>query len=356
MVAAIGSIPLGRASDVWGRRPLMLGAMALSVVTSLLLPVFEGQFALMVIYGLAGLGVAAFTPSALSLVGDAAPPDSIGHAYAWYSTAHYGAIGIGPFLGGLVAEQWGYRAAFVVSAIGIAIALAVGHAMLVRPATHASPRASSTFADIKGNTSPLMPRPSAADPRSPACPSAPASLTCAARRGVQAGFMAEAVSTRRRSVLQSAFRWHRQEAHMAATVRDAIRELMAQSAATIDALLEASDRELAMPSSHACAQGKDVWALITNDIDHEKIHVGQILEARYESGITASPMQRLVAEWLAERGRFIGSLIGLTDEQFNRETAPGQWTYRVVAKHVLTLEQDSLKTIASDQAARASHD
>ncbi len=143
---------------------------------------------------------------------------------------------------------------------------------------------------------------------------------------------------------------------MAATVRDAIRELMAQTAGTIDALLEASDRELAMPSSHACAQGKDVWALITNDIDHEKIHAGQILEARYESGITASPMQRLVAEWLAERGRFIGSLIGLTDEQFNRETAAGQWTYRVVAKHVLTLEQDSLKTIASDQAARANHD
>jgi hypothetical protein len=65
-------------------------------------------------------------------------------------------------------------------------------------------------------------------------------------------------------------------------------------------------------------------------------------------------MQRLVAEWLAERARFISSLIGLTDEQFNSDTAPGQWTYRVVAKHVLTLEQDSLKTIATDQAARAS--
>jgi hypothetical protein len=140
---------------------------------------------------------------------------------------------------------------------------------------------------------------------------------------------------------------------MAATVREAIRELMAQTMATMDALLEASDRELTMPSSHACAQGKDVWALITNDIDHEKIHTGQVLEGRYESKLTASPMQRLLAEWLAERARFIGSLIGLTDEQFNRETAPNQWTYRVVAKHVLTLEQDSLKTIASDQAARA---
>src|SRR5215470_13340298 len=139
---------------------------------------------------------------------------------------------------------------------------------------------------------------------------------------------------------------------MAATVREAIRELLTQTMATMETLLEASDRELAMPSSHACAQGKDLWTLLTNDIDHEKIHTGQILEGRYESRITASPMQRLLAEWLEERARLIGSLIGLTDEQFNRETAPGQWTYRVVAKHVLTLEQDSLRTIAADQAAR----
>src|SRR5882762_4573631 len=141
---------------------------------------------------------------------------------------------------------------------------------------------------------------------------------------------------------------------MAATVRGAIRELLEQTMTTMDALLEASDRELPMPSSHVCAQGKDVWTLIANDIDHEKIHTGQILEARHDSQITASPMQRLVAEWLAERARLVGSLIGLTDEQFNSETAPGQWTYRVVAKHVLTLEQDSLKTIAADRATRTS--
>jgi hypothetical protein len=138
---------------------------------------------------------------------------------------------------------------------------------------------------------------------------------------------------------------------MAATVREAVRELLEQTMVTMDALLTASDDELAMPSSHGCAQGKDIWTLITNDIDHEKIHTAQVLEGRYESRITASPMQRLLAEWLAERARFIGSLVGLSDEQFNAETAPGQWTYRVVAKHVLALEQNSLKTIASDRAA-----
>jgi hypothetical protein len=135
-------------------------------------------------------------------------------------------------------------------------------------------------------------------------------------------------------------------------VRGAIRELMEQTMMTMDALLE-SDSDLSNSSSHACAQGKDVWTLITNDIDHEKIHTGQVLEARYEARITASPVTRLLAEWLAERARFIGSLVGLTDEQFNRETAPGQWTYRAVAKHVLVLEQDSLRTIAADRAARA---
>lgn len=140
---------------------------------------------------------------------------------------------------------------------------------------------------------------------------------------------------------------------MAATVREAVRELLQQTMATMDALLEVSDRELPLPSSHGCAQGKDLWTLITNDIDHEKIHTGQVLEGRYESRITASPMQRLIAEWLEERARFIGSLAGLTDEQFNGETAPGQWTYRVIAKHVLMLEQDSLKTLAADRVARA---
>src|SRR5260370_13808105 len=98
---------------------------------------------------------------------------------------------------------------------------------------------------------------------------------------------------------------------MAATVRAAIRELMEQTMTTMDALLEASDQELTIPSSHACAQGKDVWTLIANDIDHEKIHTGQILEARYESRLTASPMQRLVAEWRAGRATPIVSLLGL---------------------------------------------
>ena len=139
---------------------------------------------------------------------------------------------------------------------------------------------------------------------------------------------------------------------MAETVNDTIRELLDSTMETMQALLDASDPELPMPSSHVCAQGKDAWALITNDIDHEIIHSGQVVEGRYEARNTQSPMARLIAEWIEERSRFIGSLVGLSDEEFNSETEEGEWTYRAVAKHVLLVEQDSLKTLASDRAER----
>lgn len=146
--AAVGSIPLGWAADVWGRRPLLLCGMIVGVATSLLLPLVEGELALITIYGLAGFGVAAFTPSALAMVGAAAAPGKTGAAFAWYSTAHYGAIAIGPFLGGLVAHRWGYRAAFVLSAVVIGIALAGAAATPAATGGISRRRSAATFADL----------------------------------------------------------------------------------------------------------------------------------------------------------------------------------------------------------------
>src|SRR5439155_13387195 len=125
---------------------------ATSALTSLMLPLVEGGVGLAVIYGVAGLAVAPFTTSAMSLGGDAAAPGAAGRAYAWYATAHYGAIGVGPFLGGLAAEWWGYRAAFVASASGAALAFGLGLAITV-PRAHLASGARMTFREVRGNPS-----------------------------------------------------------------------------------------------------------------------------------------------------------------------------------------------------------
>ena len=139
---------------------------------------------------------------------------------------------------------------------------------------------------------------------------------------------------------------------MTATVRDTVSQLLESTRDVIDQLLALPIDELPLSSSHTCAQGKDLWALITNDIDHETIHAGQVLEARYEARATASPMERLVAEWLVARARFIATFVGMDDEGFNTETAPGGWTYRGIAKHLIALDRDSLATVEADFRAR----
>src|SRR5262245_26666031 len=106
---------------------------------------------------------------------------------------------------------------------------------------------------------------------------------------------------------------------MAETVRIAIRELVESMLDTLEILVTLADDELLEPSDHVCAQGKDVWALVTNDIDHEKIHAGQILEGRYEARITQGRMARVAAEWLDERAprrvaaRAVGRAVRLAD-------------------------------------------
>jgi MFS family permease len=150
-VAGGASIPLGHAADIWGRRPLLLGGIVVGSLASLLLPLVESPLAVMTIYGLAGLGVAAFSPSVLSLVGDVAAPGRAGHAYAWYATAHYGAIAVGPFLGGVLADWSGYRTAFIGSAIVIAVALAVGVATPLPPGAHTRESFRSAFATVRGD-------------------------------------------------------------------------------------------------------------------------------------------------------------------------------------------------------------
>jgi predicted MFS family arabinose efflux permease len=152
MIAAVGSIPLGRASDVWGRRPLLLAGMIISAITSALLPLAETPIPLSILYGAAGIGVAAFTPSALSLVGDAAASGAAGRAFAWYTIAHYGAIGIGSFLGGVVAQTAGYQAAFIVSAGLVTVTFALGLVWIDRsPARVRSADSQATFADVRTN-------------------------------------------------------------------------------------------------------------------------------------------------------------------------------------------------------------
>ena len=137
---------------------------------------------------------------------------------------------------------------------------------------------------------------------------------------------------------------------MQATVADTMNEMLASTLRTMEILLAAQDHALPVPTTHVCGHGKDTWVLLTNLIDHETKRMQQVLQARYDAKGSRTPMERIVAEWLETRARFLGTLVGLTDEQFNTATEPGEWTFYEVADHLLKLEHHALATMEKDGA------
>lgn len=145
--------PLGLVSDRLGRRRLIVWGVALSGLTSLLLVFAQSPASVGAIYLVAGAALACFSPAMMSYVGDVSPPDFLGRAYGWFTTALYLGMALGPGLGGAVAA-FGFRAAFLVSAALAAVAAAAGAPRMPAPPPAAVParrRLSADLREIAGN-------------------------------------------------------------------------------------------------------------------------------------------------------------------------------------------------------------
>lgn len=133
VTAGLLSIPAGLLVDRLGRKLPVLGGIAATAISSLLVTQCSTPLQMAAVYLLFGAGLAAFAPGMLSLVADLVPPDRLGRAYGWYTTAIYVAMTLGPATGGYLAKLTGLRSVFFVS--GGLLALMVLVALLTLPRT-----------------------------------------------------------------------------------------------------------------------------------------------------------------------------------------------------------------------------
>lgn len=146
--AAILSLPLGLVSDRLGRKRLIVTGMAISGLTSLSLLLVRTPFQVGAIYLFSGIGLACFSPSMMSYVGDVSPPQFLGRAYGWYTSSLYLGMAAGPGLGGAIAAG-GFRTAFFFSAAIIAAGLLMGGPRLPTPPVVIRPASLSLAADFR---------------------------------------------------------------------------------------------------------------------------------------------------------------------------------------------------------------
>jgi predicted MFS family arabinose efflux permease len=135
---ALLSLPLGRAADVVGRRPLLLAGLLVVAVGSVLVAISDSIGVLMAARAVQGVGSAASWISALALVSDTAAPGRRGEALGVALGATSAGSIAGPALGGVTAQLLSFEAPFLIFC-GLALALLLAAlALLPREAPRAA--------------------------------------------------------------------------------------------------------------------------------------------------------------------------------------------------------------------------
>jgi hypothetical protein len=131
-------------------------------------------------------------------------------------------------------------------------------------------------------------------------------------------------------------------------VRRLIERLQTQMNATLQTFDGLTVADLVRPDDHGCAVGGTLGGLLAHNIEHDRMHTGQVATKRWELGVMqGDPALRLLAELYRERAMLISSLIGLPDTALDQRPAEGETTIREVIEHVLYWERDSVDHAAA---------
>ena len=116
-------IPAGMLAARFGDKPLMLVGLVFILAGTVALSIVSGLWMLAVFATLIGVGSTAWVLGRLSYITDFCPPAERGRAIAVMAGVNRMGGFIGPVAGGIVAEFFGYSAAFFIAAISAAAAL-----------------------------------------------------------------------------------------------------------------------------------------------------------------------------------------------------------------------------------------
>lgn len=123
LAIAIFLVPLGRAADIHGRRKVFtFGVIGYTALTLVLAFVADGT-QLIVLRVLQGIASAAMFATSSAILSSAYPPGERGRVLGINVSAVYAGLAVGPFIGGILTQNFGWRSVFIVSAAAGAVAV-----------------------------------------------------------------------------------------------------------------------------------------------------------------------------------------------------------------------------------------
>lgn len=124
----LANVPAGQLAERRGRKPVLILGTAITTVASALMATAASLGQLLLYRLLAGFGAATVLTGGQVMVGDLATAENRGRMMSLYQGFFLIGVGLGPALGGLLADRLGLRAPFVAYAAfsGLACLMALG--------------------------------------------------------------------------------------------------------------------------------------------------------------------------------------------------------------------------------------
>ena len=114
---AVFLVPFGRVADIYGRKKIFTYGFSVFTAASILCAVATSAFLFIIFRVLQGVGAAMIWGTSLAILTSVFPANERGKALGIYSATVYIGSSIGPFLGGLLTQQFGWRSIFFAGAI-----------------------------------------------------------------------------------------------------------------------------------------------------------------------------------------------------------------------------------------------
>ena len=132
-------------------------------------------------------------------------------------------------------------------------------------------------------------------------------------------------------------------------VQSLVRRLESSMKQSFDKIQPIPDQYLDQPCRHGCARGGNVWNLLTHNIEHERMHTGQIIGLRDNlNRLQQDKISRLLADLYISRATLIASLLGLEDADLEKTPEDGGWSIRQIVEHVLFWDRDSIDDLEAE--------
>jgi MFS family permease len=115
LAAAIFLVPFGRLADIYGRKKIYSYGVAIYTLSAIFLANSHSELELITYRILEGFGAAMLFGSGVAMLTSVFPPGERGRALGINTAAVYFGLSMGPFLGGLLTEHFGWRSVFLVN-------------------------------------------------------------------------------------------------------------------------------------------------------------------------------------------------------------------------------------------------